>query len=92
MNKLDELIGRIRLLMPHAELTSDVHEGLKQSHWLAIRVHYALILCSWHPGKGFTVVLEGDEESGPHIIAQYEESVSDVVDFLVKYVIRRGLV
>lgn len=93
MTKLDELLARIRLMIPTAQIQTDLnHEQLLQSHWAAIRCAHCVILILWHPGKAFRMLMEGDEEQ--HCDCQYSgvEDVSDAMDFIVTRIIKRGLV
>lgn len=92
MTKLDELLARIRLMIPTAKIETDSnHEQILKSHWAAIRCEHCLILVMWHPGHSFRMLVEGDEEQ--QFNAQYNdltEDVSDAIDYIVRKIIKRG--
>lgn len=93
MNKLDDLLARIKLLIPSAQITTDMHhERHQQAHWAAVRVAHGLLLIAWTPGEAFRMLLDSDKEE--HLHKQFEggEDVHEALDFIVKFVIRRGLV
>ena len=93
MNKLDELIGRIRLILPKAELHTDLNHGAAwTNHWLMVRVGHALLSLIWHPGKSFRISAEADEGyEGSEQITFGEDEIHDVISWIVAHIIERGL-
>lgn len=93
MNKFDDLLARIKLLIPDAKITTDMHHEKHQlSHWAAVRVAHGHVLISWTPGESFRMLLDSDKEE--HLHKQFDggEDVHEALDFIVRFVIRRNLV
>lgn len=91
MNVFEELIGRLRVLLPDATFNNDDCSIPGASHWLAIRVGHALVITIWHPGKYFKVSTETDIGLAGTEEVVFDEDCHQVIDYIVNHVIERGL-
>lgn len=93
MTNFDTLLNHIKLLMPKANINTDLSHGSRSSHWATIRIDHALIVLIHNPTKEYIrVSTEVDADcEGTDEVDFKDSDTHSIIDWIVHHVILRGL-
>lgn len=93
MTPLDTLLANVKLLMPKANINTDLSHGPRSSHFAIIRIEHALIVLIHNPTKEYIrVSTEVDADcEGTDEVEFKDSDTHSIVDWIVHHIVLRGL-